>query len=572
MSRLRDLSFIALLGEHLLTNLFDTHAPLPSWRQQSDQPALQHRVVHVDLKGPKLPVAAFADLLRLLARWGINGVLVEYEHRLPELPLEHQFPQADRYGSDELARLLDLASDLAIEWIPLFQTLGHCEYLRRLPGTTGLAENPDDPSQLCPSSPQVRQYLLHLFDLVCKLHPHSRFVHVGLDETQWLGHCPACNERAQKLGGRMELYLDHCIWVCTEAVRRGRVPMLWGDMFLGEGRLDLVSRLPREAVVLPWEYSATSDLYEQLWYAGRRPCRAPFQCDYSGTRLAAPLPAMPKPGGFAEDLSAAQLAEVGGLDAATGLARSFGQVRLMAKRARRLWGTGAAQMSAHGMVHSNFLLGALNCNQLVRELARSNGEGAIATCWARGHSLAPINAPWPLSLYAFAQFAASAWSGRTDPADLEARAGEIAHELGMPERLGDWRLDDVLWTLSHPAPLSTAETVAELLEGCEGHSVFADSLILAVAMRRLVARLAFMVEEGRWWHPNAGDLPPKIAAGMKVRQAEIDAELQALQPRARQHYLRWVGQPHDFELWWRGVFGADQAFARSAIELVNPRG
>ena len=95
--------------------LFPSKARLPAWRQQKAKPALAYRVVHIDLKGPKIPFRVFKKLLGQYARWGINGVLVEYEHRLPKLPLPHQFSSADRYTRAEVGELVNVARDLGID-------------------------------------------------------------------------------------------------------------------------------------------------------------------------------------------------------------------------------------------------------------------------------------------------------------------------------------------------------------------------------------------------------------------------------------------------------------------------
>lgn len=542
-----------------------------AWRQRCERPALAWRVVHIDLKGPKIPPGVFADLLRLYAAWGINGVLVEYEHRLCCLPLSSQFPEEDRYSREEVAYLTELADELGIEWIPLFQSLGHCEYLSRLPGMQALVENPEEPSQLCPSRPAVRAYVQGMLDVLCELHPKSSFVHVGLDETHWLGHCPECRHRAEKLGGRLELYLEHATWVCEECVRRGRVPVVWGDMFAGGGRLDLLGHLPPETVVVPWEYSAVGDFETAIWFKGRRPCRSAFRCTYDGTRLGSALPALASDGGFADDLPSEILAEAGGLDGATGLARSFCQMRLISKHVRRLWAAGAAQASSHGLVHANFFRGALNCNQVVREVLRAGGEGAIATNWARGHSLAPVNAPWPLALYAVAQFAAGAWTGQTSRRDLEERAPEIARVLGMPDRLGRWSLDDLLWMLSNPTGAETCAMVQEILERNPGSGAFAEGLALALRIRQVVSELQFLQVEGRWWFPCAAELPARIGVGMRERLKRVESDLQGLEASARSYYLRWVGTEKDFALWWKGLFGADMELSRRAVELIATR-
>lgn len=562
-----------------MLNLFQSRIKLPAWRQQSAKPVLAHRVVHIDLKGPKIPFLIFKRLLGQYARWGINGVLVEYEQRLPELPLPNQFSKADRYTRSQVGALVNLARDLGIEFIPLVQTLGHVEYLSRLPGTSALAENPKYPDMLCPSQPAARNYLTQLIDLVADLHPHSKRIHVGMDETNQLGHCPICQRRVKALGGKMELYVEQARWICGEVTRHGRTPIIWGDMFLNNAREDLIVKLGRKAIVLPWDYECVTERVPYVLYKGARPCKSVFRHDYTCASLGSPLPPLPAAKGFADDLSTSELARVGGLDHSTGLALGFAQGRLMANLRKKLkcplWGTCAAELSGSGPIRPNFARGLHNCNQMVRILLKVGGEGAIAAAWARGHSYAPINSPWTLSLYAVAQFAASAWTGRTEPFDLQKRAVAVAAELGMPARIGDWTLDDLLWTLSKPCTVGpsgkvvTLQRALELLRQSKAKGVFAEALVLSIEIEILFLELLFLIEEGRWWYPNKADVPPVIAAEMKTRLTRIQGEIDRLKPRAGRYYTRWIGEKSAFETWWRGLFVVNRELAEKAVALVK---
>ncbi len=549
-------------------------AALPAWRRQTSRPALPNRVIHVDLKGPKIPFNVFKDLLKLYARWGINTVLVEYEHRLPELPLPRQFPKADRYSRREIETLTKLARDLGIQYIPLVQTLGHVEYLRRVPGTVRMMENPEYPNQLCPSNPTARDYVASLVDYVCDLHPDSKYLNVGLDETHQLGFCPICKKRAAKLGGSMELYLDHANWVTRMALDRGRTPMMAGDMFFGGGREDLLSRLDPRVIVMPWDYNCVRERAPYVLYKGGRPGKGAFRHDYSASRARQQLPIFAAEGRFADDLSAKQLQSLGGFDRKTGTAPAFSQARLIASRKRALWGYCAADASASGPFMPNFARGFHNCKQVVRSVLDLRGDGAVATCWARGHSFAPINSMWTLSLYGFAQFAASAWCGKTSPSDLEERSTEIAKELGLPARIGDWSLDDLLWILGNPTMSAaggragTLQNVLTVLKNLKSSGAFIDGLRIAVEAEWRWQQLLFALEESRWWYPNRETVPPIMGNDLRKRLKQLLREIDRLKPIARKYYTNWVGESAAFETWWRGLFDVDRALAQRAAAMI----
>lgn len=546
---------------------------LPSWRRARATRRVPELLAHVDLKGPKIPFGVFEKLLALYARWGFSGILLEYEHRLPELPVPRQFPASDRYTRAQQKELLRLCAELELECVPLVQTFGHLEYLRRLPETEAMMENPAYPNQLCPCNEQARDYVSRLIASVCAMHPDATRIHVGMDEVHQLGHCPACKRRAKKLGGTLELYLEHAVWVTEQVLQHERTPMIWGDMFLDRGREDLIAQLDPRVQVVPWDYTCVNPASSFVNYKGMRPCKALFRHDYEACSYPRPLPAFPAAGKFADDLEADDLRKMGGLDAESGLGRAFGQAWLMANQGHAVIGVCAAESSPSGSFLPNFFRGMHNCTQTIRSIIEMKGRGAIATAWARGHSFAPLGTLWPLSLYAMAQFAATGWSGKTAPADLKKRAAEIAAELGMPARLGEWSLDDILWVLSNPPDavavrVPTLETIRDLLREAKGQGAFAEGLAIAVECSLLSQQLVFLLEEARWWHPNQALVPPMIFNELHERIHTIEQAIGRLKPRARRYYVACVGESASFTCWWEGLFSMELTLARAGLAAL----
>ena len=151
----------------------------------------------------------------------------------------------------------------------------------------------------------------------------------------------------------------------------------------------------------------------------------------------------------------------------------------------------------------------------------------------------------------------------------------MAAELGMPARMGEWTLDDLLWILSKPSTLGSSGKVAtlkrslELLRQSRASGIFADGLVFSIEIEILYLELLFLLDEARWWHPNKAVVPPIIAAEMKARPARIRSEIDRLKPRARDYYVKWVGEENAFEMWWRGLFAVDRELAKKAVALVE---
>jgi hypothetical protein len=556
--------------------LFQKKSKLPAWRIIYNKPAIRYRILHIDLKGPKIPFEVFKKFLYTLARWGINGILVEYEHRLPQLPLSAQFSKEDRYTLEEIKELTELAKSLDIEWIPLIQTFGHVEYLSHLKGTENFFENPEFPNQLCPLRDEVKNYLKRLISYICEIHPYSTKINVGQDETHWLGYCSLCQKRMNKLGGKIELYLEHVQWVCSEVLNRGRIPMLWGDMLLGEGRLDLLQKIDKRVVIIPWEYGSTKKQMKYTIYKGFRAAKQQFRHPYNTEFPANPIVPFSKPGDFVEDLHTEDIEKIGGFDPDTGYPLNFAQLRVMKNSDKPLWGACAIQMSGDGPFRAHLVRGFMNSNEMCKFLIENQGEGIIATSWARGHSFAPINAPWTLSLYCIVQWAVSAWTGKTNPEDLRERASEIALELDMPKMIGEWSLDDIFWTISGNmassgpyGKLLSLTHILELLKNAQVSGLFGKGLIMSIEAEILQAKLQFIIEEGRWWFPTKDYGLKIIPLEMEKRFKEIQSNMKSLKPEWRRYFLKWIGEQSAFDLWWNGIFGMDFECAKKSITLLK---
>ena len=236
----------------------------------SDAPALPVRGVHVDLKFHAPRFEWLLQWLDQLAEWKINTVIVEYEDKFPYRQAEGV---ADRraWTLSQIHTFDARARELGIEVVPLVQTLGHLEYILRLERYRHLRENPENLSQLCPCCPDSFALIETLLNEVAAAHPGTRHLHIGGDETEWLGFCPACKRRSEELGGHVALYTEYIGRVCNWALAHGLRPVLWDDILRKDPAE--VCRLPPGTILMHWDYESdgTPLLPQRATPAGNSP-------------------------------------------------------------------------------------------------------------------------------------------------------------------------------------------------------------------------------------------------------------------------------------------------------------
>lgn len=207
------------------------------------------RTFHLDFNTALFRPDTVSAWLHDLSELGFDTLLWEVENAFqwqscPECAVPDTLPM------EELRRLLDLASSLGFENIPLLQTLGHCEYVLKHKRYAHLSED-GHIDQYCPLNPDVLPFLESWIDETMEIFGSPRLFHVGADETWQLGVCPQCANHA-KANGIGDLFRIHMDRVIEMVVARGARPLLWADMFLSHP--ETLPGLSQEAILCDWAY------------------------------------------------------------------------------------------------------------------------------------------------------------------------------------------------------------------------------------------------------------------------------------------------------------------------------
>ncbi len=472
-----------------------------------------------------------------------------------------------------MKELISIAIDNGIEWIPLIQTFGHIEYLSRIKGTESFFENPEYPQQLCPLKKEVKNYLEALIDIVCELHPESRYIHVGQDETHQLGFCHKCKEEVRKTG-RIPFFLKHTEWVWKLVRSKGKMPLFWADMFFTENQIEPLKKVDDEVIPVVWEYNDTKDTTHEVYIGGIKPAIADaknrFRIDNE-----IPISRFEKDENYFEDLPE-KIINIIGIDKKTKLPLSFPQTHIIAKIRKNFWVACAVYNCSDMLFSPSFIRGVLNPVMLVKISKKLNIKALIATNWARAHSYAPISPPWTLTLYNIAYFAASAYTGKTEPDDLEEISNIVADEIGMPSNFGRFSVDDILYVISANAPgpgiirrIRNLENVLSILKEKEIKGIFGKGLEISVEAELLWSKLLFLQEETRWWTQMKKSIPLIIKKEMEQRFRLISMQIKMLKQKALDYYTGFVGDKSSFETWWNGLFQLDLYITEQAIKSLK---
>nr|MDO8112499.1 family 20 glycosylhydrolase [Candidatus Sigynarchaeota archaeon] len=235
---------------------------IPSFRVH-DQPDLEMRAVHLDLKHQLHSLDYLKDYMRFLARFKINAIVWEWEDKFPyKKRPEIKHPLA--FNHQETVELLELCHVYGIESIPLVQTYGHLEFVLKHEKYQHLKESKDAEEGLehtldiCALHDETMPLIQDLIADLVSYHPSSRYIHIGGDEVYTLGTCKKCKAFIKEQGdgdeirGKSKLYVMHMNRVAKIVKGFGKIPMMWHDYLLKYPAC--LDEMDKDVVVVYWMY------------------------------------------------------------------------------------------------------------------------------------------------------------------------------------------------------------------------------------------------------------------------------------------------------------------------------
>ena len=208
------------------------------------------RIDHFDLRTIHPTYQHLKEYIRVMASYKINGLLIEYEDKLPFTDLK-MLRHPHCLTSEQLQDLLSAAHENFIDVIPLQQTYGHLEYVLKHPEFIHLREQPNHVAELCPMKSQSLSLVHRLLKDISDLHPHSRYLHLGGDEVRNIGTCDHCKAAGKSSSA---LFISFMNQVAKYAIELGKQPIIWHDM-LKDGTDEEIALMDKRIIVAIWLYS-----------------------------------------------------------------------------------------------------------------------------------------------------------------------------------------------------------------------------------------------------------------------------------------------------------------------------
>lgn len=213
---------------------------------------LNERIFMDDISRGAVPtMAQLKRQIRYLAELKYNGAMFYNEHVIRVESHPDFAPCDGRLTLDEVRELDRYAAAYGIELIGSFQSFGHFENILSHARYRHLG---DTETMISTTNHEARAFLAEVLGELCEAFSSPRF-NLNCDETWDIGNGRS-RQRVERIG-RERFYAEHIRFLRDILRRHGKQPMIWGDMVLKYPQL--LDLLPRDVVLLTWNYDARDD-------------------------------------------------------------------------------------------------------------------------------------------------------------------------------------------------------------------------------------------------------------------------------------------------------------------------
>lgn len=221
------------------------------------------RCFHLDIARGGVPkVDTFKEILRLLFLLKYNFFAIYFEDLYPWQKYPSIGLKRGKLTLEEWNEILDYGEKLGINVFPSLELAGHMENILTLPEYRKYSEW-HRPREGCldVSNEEARNFAYSLLEEALDTTP-SKYIHIGGDETWAMGRGKSLDKTLTYRGP--ELYLMHHKNMINMVEKKGKRPILWGDMLIGMylrgGGRELWRKLIEDkiwskVIIANWDYS-----------------------------------------------------------------------------------------------------------------------------------------------------------------------------------------------------------------------------------------------------------------------------------------------------------------------------
>lgn len=205
---------------------------------------------YIDLRSEVMTMTALKNFAKEIADMGMNTLVMEWEATFP-YKNNATISNESAYSRQEIKDFVQYCNKIGVDVMPVQECFGHVQYILRHDRYASLREDQQNISQVCPLKVAGDSLLFSdLFKDIASMHT-SKYLHIGGDETNLLGHDAACRQMVTKEGKSM-LFVNYMKLMCDLAIKLGKIPVMWADMLLKYP--EAADMLPKQTILLDWNY------------------------------------------------------------------------------------------------------------------------------------------------------------------------------------------------------------------------------------------------------------------------------------------------------------------------------